>query len=83
MEPANFHVDSIQCSQEEIDHISDQDYSHKLTLDRDPLIMEKKLVLPSQWIDHYQIHNHPESFISFAPGYEDSIAELKIELDIR
>ena len=46
--------------------------------------MEKTFVVPSFWVHHDVKHAFSEeSFVTFSQGYEDSIAELRIDLDIR
>jgi len=80
VEPANFHVDSLRCSLDDITDFENQEFFTHVTLDRDPHMSEHKLVLPSVWVEP---NNLKESFITFTPGMEETLAELKINLDVR
>ena len=83
VEPVNFHVDSITCTDDELKHAKNQDFSRHYTFGRDSQIVEQKLVMPSTWLKE-AAGRHPESFLTKGEhGENGKFALIEIELNLQ
>jgi hypothetical protein len=62
VEPVNFHVDSITCTDDELRHSKSEEFVRQYTLGRETQIVEHTLVIPSTWLKEGK-SQHPESFL--------------------
>ena len=81
VEPANFHVDSLTCSHDEIAKAKNQSLQRSFNFGRDQKqIFEQSLVMPSTWIKQKQ---HPDSFLRFQEQWQNKFAEITFDLELR
>ena len=77
LEPAHFHTESIECTDEQLEHARSQDFPTKLDFDTESHVSEQTLVIPSMWLQ--EAGNHKGSFLTESKNKQ----MVKMDIDIK
>ena len=78
--PAHFHVEALECSEDDLESAKQQELSLKYKLSED-LVLETPVILPSTWLTDAEAH-HKESLFTFSEGWGDKMATIAIDLTV-
>ena len=80
VEPAHFHVDSIECTAEELEVAHTHELPEHIILGHDTHVEEHTLVMPSTWIK--EEGQHPESLFTVSEEWDDLVATIDVDITV-
>ena len=80
VEPAHFHVEAMECQDEDLESAKQQELSLKYKLTED-LVLETPVILPSTWLTEADDH-HKESLFTISEGWGEHMATIAIDLTV-